>query len=199
MPDWEISLTCTKSIVGGKEQATVKSVVLEDYPRNTAIPKGLDELFQWATEEHRDNSENIPVPLKAIEYWQQCRTNGNLQMYEIQSNLEVWGVSFNIKELTGEPLPIPVQRNGHKPLRNGTTPQSKPTQRLDIRGILTQQLDLLQARQRDVLAERKRLQLEYDDNQESISDITAYLMINKSKKRRRKESSDELRQDDKVR
>lgn len=194
MPDWEISLTCTKSIVGGKEQATVKSVVLEDFPRNTALTKGLDELFKWAIEEHSDNPENIPIPLKAIEYWEQCRANGNILLYEIQSNLEAWGITSSMKELTGDAppaTPMLAERNGHKPAtRNGAPP--KPTQKLDLRGILTQQLDLLQARQRDVIAERKRLQLEYDDNQESISDITAYLMINKTKKQKRKADAESI-------
>lgn len=188
MPDWEISLTCTKSIVGGKEQATVKSVVLEDYQRNTAIPAGLNELFKWAAEETRDNPENIPIPLKAIEYWEQARANGNLQMYEIQSNLEVWGISFSIKELTGEvprDTALPPPRNGNKPAgRNGVPP--KPAQKLDLRGILTQQLDLLQARQRDVIAEQKRLRLEYEDNADNITQITQFLMLQQNKRRKRK-------------
>jgi hypothetical protein len=180
MPDFEVTVTSTKSIVAGEQRTTIKSVVLENYQRNTAIPKGIDEIMAWAAEE--STPDNIPIPADAIKYWTQARNNGNLQMYEIQTQLEQWGISFGIKEL-GDAVPVRAQ----KVTRNGTAP-AKPQapQRIDLRGILTQQLELLQARQKDLIAERKALQAEYEENQNAIGDITAYLMIDKSKKRKRK-------------
>jgi hypothetical protein len=181
MPDFEVSVNCTQSLVNGQERTTTKSVILENYQRNLAIPKGIDEIMKWAGEEA--TADTIPIPRAAIEYWQTARASGNLLMYEIQSNLENWGVTFGIKEVEDAPpvRPQPTQRNSTS--RNGAA--TKPAHP-DFRAMLQEQLEFLQSRQKELTVERKRIQSEYDDNQGQINQMTSYLMLAQPKKGRRK-------------
>jgi len=177
MPDFEVEMTHTDTAT---RKAWRKSVNVMDAPREQAIPLGITELFKWCADEARTNPDSVPISPKAYDYWEISRNTGGL-MYEILSGLEAFGLTFGIKPLEAEAPPHP--RNG-KTQRNGTAP--KAAQRLDLRGMLGQQLEYLQARQKEVAAERKTLQAEFEENQASINQITQFMLLSQPVKKRGK-------------
>ena len=196
MPDYEITLTCYRAVVDGQQsrQPWLKSVRIENISHNLAVPKGIDEIMNWAEEEIRDNPENKPVPIEAIAYWRQARANGNLLMYEIQSVLESnWNITFGLQELSPAIEVQPVQtHNGHRP----KPPTNTGTEPLDLDSLLKTQLKALQDRQKKLDSDRERIDDEYDRNQEQIAKITQFLTINQPPKRKKKEKGgDEDRAD----
>jgi hypothetical protein len=182
MPDYEIELTLTT----GQNQAIIRSVIVED-ARTPEIAKalGIDELLKWADE------EGSPVPSAALEYWQNCRHNGNVMMYEVLSTLEAnWQLSFIIKETSAAtnvavvtPPARPSRPQSRPAAHNGT---AAPRQPLDLKQMLAQQLDMLNERQKELAAERKRIDEEWADNTGSIADIRSYLMTSAIRRRRRR-------------
>src|SRR5216683_3070434 len=167
MADWELILSCTKAVIDGDERTYEKSVIVENTTRALAIPLGIRECLSWAAEETKDGF--VPVPLKAIEYWDEASRTGGLQFYEIQSTLDTnWGVSFIIKEKAGE-LPIPAHRNGRAgppppPAGSGDSSGTLP----DLRTMLQQRLALLHEREKTLTAQLDRLNDDYAQTREDI-------------------------------
>ncbi len=187
MPDWELSLTCTKAIIDGQERTYEKSVIIENTTRALAIPLGIRECLAWAAEETRDGF--VPVPLKAIEYWDESSRNGGLQFYEIQSTLDTnWGVSFTIKEKAGE-QPAPAHRNGRA--ASPPSPSSAGSGELpDLRTMLTQRLTLLTEREKTITAQLDRLNEDHQQTRDDIRQTSDLLLtLGAAKKRKAKEKA----------
>lgn len=183
MPDFEVEMTHTSP----NRESWIKSVVVQDCPREQAIPLGITELFKWCEEEAAANPGAVPIDPEAYKYWNKARATGGL-LYEIQSNLETFGLTFGIKELNAEPpAPTPRAKTKVPPHRNGTAPQ-KPQ---SLNDMLAEHLQALQARQKELSIERKQLQDEYEANRESIEQIVQFLTIAKPKRGRPKNVVDD--------
>lgn len=168
MPDFEIVLSRTTP-----DGTWVKSVTVENTTRNLAIPLGMDELFNWCAEEVARDAAAAPVPMAAVDYWRGCRNNGNLQLYEIQSELEnKWGLSFVVKQARGGVAPPAV------PVRQIANGAARPAPSLpNLETILTERLSLLQARETTLAVELDRLRDEHRDLREDIRQTSELLLV----------------------
>jgi hypothetical protein len=182
MPDFIVELTHTT----GRGRADQRSVTVKDADTpNVATVLAVEELLKWSLE------DDSPIPRGALEYWQTCRNTGSVQLYEIFTTLDTkYQLSFNVRESVSQTAPqqeVPAQRSA--PFRrNGTSgPQPPPPSRpRDFKEMLAEQLDFLQSRQKELLAERKRINDEYEENAASLADIRNFLMVAATRKPRRK-------------
>jgi hypothetical protein len=173
-------MTHTDSATG---KSWLRSVSVMDVPREQAIPLGITELFKWCEEEHRTNPEAIPIPPKAFEYWTTARQTGG-QLYEIQSNLEAFGLTFGVKPI--EETPAAPKLNG-RASRNGVPAKPAVSNgKVDLTSLIKQQLAFLNERQKEIVADQKALRTEYQDNQANIDQFMQFLLLSQPKKRGKK-------------
>lgn len=160
MADWKITLT-RAVIVKGAQRAIQLDHVVEDMDRNLAIIEGVDKLLRQASQ-----GETPIVPLEAVKYWNEVRASGNLQVYEILSNLETqWGLSFGSQEANAaEPSPQPQPRNGHVEEVSD-----------DLDSMLKNQLKVLQARNVILNTNIDKMTAERDKNDANIMRISMFL------------------------
>lgn len=179
MPDFEVTLTH----VSRDRETWTKAVKVLDVPRDQAILMGITDLFAQCEEEAKADPGSVPISAKAYECWTEAR-NGTAQLYEVQTALEGFGVTFGIQEIS-EVAPT-IERN-HRANRGGRPVAStagRTPQRMDLKSMLGDQLTFLQQRQKDLAAERKALQDEYEENQASINQITQFMMLTRPPARR---------------
>lgn len=179
MADWVIGLNHFPA----DAEPVQHSVTVENSTRNLAIPLGMTELFKWCAEE-----TPCPIPAKAIEFWDDCKRNGNVLLTEIQTRLEgEWGVTFEIKEATSngavseprrrkEPTPSPA--NGKEAVPVPEIP--------DLTTQLGQRLHYLQEREKYLAREMERIREQHDyiddQVQETMALLTAIGMRNKKRR-----------------
>lgn len=170
MADFIVTMTHS-----GGEQAWRKSAEVLDASRNQAIMLGIDRLMELC------QSEETPVPPRAGDYWREQRAAGGL-LQDVLTNLEAsFALTFSILEKVSD---APAPQPQIKPSRNGNGAAHAP--KFDLNALLQSQLLTLQTRQKEVQAERKALQAEYEDNSAQIRQITSYLLLAAPKKARRK-------------
>lgn len=191
MPDWVFEATCSKAMIGGApaEQPVIVTVPVEDISnRNLAIVTGINEVMRLSAE---TDAKERPIPQAAIDYWVQCRSAGNKQLYEIQSELEQWGLSFIVKEQAGPAKDAPSPAS--KPSRpKASQPAEKGSSSLpDLHQMLTERLSLLQAQEKDLVKRIQQTQDEYDNVRDDIRQTSEMLLIyGKTAKRKKKNGTD---------
>jgi len=178
MPDWDIELCHTT----GRGRADTRSVTVQDVT-NPEMAKmlGINECLQWAKE------DDSPIPSGALEYWEMARRTGNLQVYEVLSELESkWNLTFTIKPNLGIIAPLPSSPPAPLPHRTPSSVRQNgaPLPRFNLKEQLAEQLSYLLERQKELKEERKRLDAEYEDNAASLADIRSFLMISAGRPRR---------------
>lgn len=177
MPDWNVELTYTT----GQHQAVTKSVTIKDVDkRELAQLAGIEECLKWGTDEGT-------IPAASWEYWQECR-HKPLMMYEVLTELETrWQLTVNIQQVMVPTVAaeVPPARLSPPAKRNGAS--APPPAHREFKEMLADQLEFLQARQKELLTERKRLDAEYEENASSLTDIRNFLMVSTKGRKRKQE------------
>jgi hypothetical protein len=128
-------------------------VTVENIPRaELAKVWGINECLQWAME------DESPVPRAALDYWQSCRQNGNVQIWEVLSALEAnWGLSFSIRESRGQETPTSAPRTESPRL---SPPPSNGKPAAPAIYTLNDLIGLMTRRYQDLLQQRKEIDAE---------------------------------------
>jgi hypothetical protein len=182
MATFEVELTCNQAQIGGERKQWVQSVTVADVAsRQLAVPLGIKEILLIAQE--RSEGDTVLVPPDAIKYWNDCLRNGSLQMYEVLSGLEQWGISCIVREPENavEPAPVPP-----RPSRNGNTPRQMPRPRVpDLRTMLESQLEMLSQREKELRRDLKETKDELAQVSEDRMSVQQMLVTLGTRKRRK--------------
>jgi hypothetical protein len=170
MPDFEVIMTKTTGRHEGKEI----SVTVQDVAnRETAKVAGIGECLKSAEE---SDSETFKP---ALDYWMVARNTGYAPLYEVLTELETaWNLTFVIKDVLPAGLPPPAaaaSRRVTPPRQNGAA--APIPKQFDLKQMLAEQLTSLQERQKELSAQRKLLDAEYQQNAESLADIRNFLLV----------------------
>jgi hypothetical protein len=181
MPDYEFTLS--RAVDQGK--VLVKSVILENYQANMAVPAGIKEIMAWGAEEIQSGSERAWIPQQAIDYWDEVRKSG-APLMDIQTKLQDWGLTFSIKPYPSPaaeaPTPLHVAPSRRQPA------QPAPRQRLNLKETLAEQLKELRDRQKELRAARVRIDEELEEINDDSRQIVAFLTLSSPEDKKAKKT-----------
>jgi hypothetical protein len=179
MPDYEVIMTQTTGPHQGKEV----SVTVQDAPHiEIAKVTGIGECLKLA--EETDSKTFKP----ALDYWIVTRNTGYTPLYEVQTELEMtWNLTFVIKEVLPAGLPLPAAaapRRVTPPRQNGAA--APIPKQFDLKQMLAEQ-----ERQKELSAQRRLLDEEYQQNAASLADIRNFLLVSAVHRAPRRKKVDE--------
>jgi len=164
MPKFEFTLICTKAVNPENKPWRYVATIEGENSQMVALV-GIEDAFRKSLASTTE--DNQPIPEDAIKFWKDARGSGNIQVYELLTALEQWGISTTATTAISGAVPKPAQSVSR------ASPNGKPPSFMEmLQGMLTD----YRAQDKALDAEIRELQARQIMVREQIAQMSAGLI-----------------------